>query len=248
MESNHIEVLQCMKALEQMPIVKRLLKENKKLAKKNKELRTLVKMITRNSDLLTTRDDRPDPVYIKQESQGKQGKQEVVIIDDDIQENAANLLREKISISNDDAESDTNSYILEANGVNKDKCVEEEVSVVDEVSDDGQELDYGELAQQQGEMEEWLEEQEEEGADGGISPVEEADGAEEEEGADGGISPVEEADGAEEEEDEVFEIKIKGKMYYTDDKENGVIYDVDDDGEISVEVGKLTKGKPSFYK
>jgi hypothetical protein len=245
MESNHIEVLQSMKALEQLPIVKRLLKVNKKLAKKNKELRMLVKIITRNMDLLTTRPEiirTPDPVHIKQEKQwkqGKQGKQEVIIIDDDIQENAANLLREKISISNDDAES-------------KDKCVEEEIVEEESVEEgddndeeedhsldsDDQELDYGELAQIKGELEEYLEEQE--GADGGISPVEEADG---------GISPVEEADGGEEEEeDEVFEIKIKGKMYYTDDKENGVIYDVDDDGEISVEVGKLTKGKPSFYK
>ena len=29
---------------------------------------------------------------------------------------------------------------------------------------------------------------------------------------------------------------------------NGIIYDMDSDGEISLEVGKLTDGKHKFYK
>ena len=52
----------------------------------------------------------------------------------------------------------------------------------------------------------------------------------------------------EEEEDDVFEIIINKKTYYTTDMKNGVIYDMDSDGEISLEVGKLTDGKHKFYK
>jgi hypothetical protein len=37
-------------------------------------------------------------------------------------------------------------------------------------------------------------------------------------------------------------------MYYTTNKENGLIYGIDEDGEISVEVGKFNNGKPKFYK
>ena len=74
---------------------------------------------------------------------------------------------------------------------------------------------------------------------------EEDNGGEEvevEEGDNGGDSPVEE------EEDEVFEIVINKKTYYTDDKQNGTLYDLDEDGEISVEVGKLINGKPKLNK
>ena len=52
----------------------------------------------------------------------------------------------------------------------------------------------------------------------------------------------------EEEEDDVFEIIINKKTYYTTDMKNGIIYDMDSDGEISLEVGKLTDGKHKFYK
>ena len=79
-----------------------------------------------------------------------------------------------------------------------------------------------------------IEMEEEEEDNGEDSPVEEGDN--------GGDSPVEE------EEDEVFEIVINKKTYYTDDKQNGTLYDLDEDGEISVEVGKLINGKPKLNK
>ena len=66
---------------------------------------------------------------------------------------------------------------------------------------------------------------------------------EEEEGDNGGESPDEE-----EEEDEVIEVTIKGKTYYTTDEKNGIIYDLDENGDISVEVGKYSNGKPILKK
>jgi hypothetical protein len=52
----------------------------------------------------------------------------------------------------------------------------------------------------------------------------------------------------EEDGEEVFEITIKGKTYYTDDEVNGNIYDVDENGELSLEVGKFENKIPKFYK
>jgi hypothetical protein len=89
--------------------------------------------------------------------------------------------------------------------------------------------------------EEEEEEEEEEGDNGGESTVEEV----EEEEDNGGESTVEEE---EEEEDEVIEVTIKGKTYYTTDEKNGIIYDLDENGDISVEVGKYSNGKPIIKK
>ena len=69
---------------------------------------------------------------------------------------------------------------------NEDSATEEDEEVEYEVSDDEQELDYGELAQMKGELEEYLEEketeEEEEGDNGGDSPVEEEEEEEEDNG------------------------------------------------------------------
>lgn len=49
-----------------------------------------------------------------------------------------------------------------------------------------------------------------------------------------------------EEEEEVFEVNIDGKIYYSDNRDHGTIYDVDENGDISIEVGKFKKGKAIF--
>ena len=47
----------------------------------------------------------------------------------------------------------------------------------------------------------------------------------------------------EEEEVDVEEIKLEGKKYYTTDKDNGIIYEYLEDGEIGEEIGRLEEGK-----
>jgi len=270
--------------LEKLPIIQTLTKENKKLQKKNKELKKLVKLITRNLNLMqqpaveqcsqTIPELHVEGVKIKIEPGMKDCKMD-----------KANIEKTTIVI-NDDLESDTNSEILKANGVftekkYNDKVVNnkmyeknpkcEEIVLDDEddeedeyeVSDDEQELDYGELAQEKGEMEEWLEERKkerkkeeevvfklgytvEEDDEEDDEEEEEEEESSVEEGANGGNSPVEES--PVEEEEDVFEIELNGKTYYTSDTVNGVIYDVDDEGEISVEVGKFKNNKATFYK
>jgi hypothetical protein len=46
----------------------------------------------------------------------------------------------------------------------------------------------------------------------------------------------------------VYEIIIKGKTYYTSNEQSGVIYGVDANGDVSMEVGVFKDGKAVFNK
>jgi len=59
---------------------------------------------------------------------------------------------------------------------------------------------------------------------------------------------VEEAEEEEEEGEEVYEVTIKGKTYYTTNESNGTIYSIDVNGELDSEVGKFVNGAPVFNK
>ena len=48
--------------------------------------------------------------------------------------------------------------------------------------------------------------------------------------------------------DDETEVVIKGKTYYVMNETDSVIYDVDENGDISVEAGVYKNGKPSFNK
>ena len=47
-------------------------------------------------------------------------------------------------------------------------------------------------------------------------------------------------------EEEVFEVTIRGKTYFTADAKNGEIYSMDSDGDVGDEVGKFVNGKPQM--
>jgi hypothetical protein len=81
------------------------------------------------------------------------------------------------------------------------------------------------------EREPWDEEEEEEEIE-----VEEEEEEEEEE----------EIEVEEEEEEEAFEVEIKGKTYYTTDKQNGIIYNMTNDDDIGEELGYFANGKAVF--
>ena len=46
----------------------------------------------------------------------------------------------------------------------------------------------------------------------------------------------------------VFEIEIDEETYFTTDEKNGTLYNIDEDGEPGIEVGKLQNGIPVFNK
>ena len=47
-------------------------------------------------------------------------------------------------------------------------------------------------------------------------------------------------------EEEVFEVTIRGKTYFTADAQNGEIYESTADGDVGDEVGKFVNGKPKM--
>jgi len=51
----------------------------------------------------------------------------------------------------------------------------------------------------------------------------------------------------EEEEEEYFEIEIDDITYYTNDEENGIIYEVTKEEDVGKKVGYLKDGEPYFY-
>jgi hypothetical protein len=90
--------------------------------------------------------------------------------------------------------------------------------------------------------EEDAEEVEEEDAEE-VEEEEEEEEVEEEE-----VEEEETKEEEEEEGDEVFEVTIQGKTYYTSNEQNGTIYDVDENGDVSMEVGVYKNGVATFYK
>ena len=52
----------------------------------------------------------------------------------------------------------------------------------------------------------------------------------------------------EEEEEELFEIEIDEITYCTSDEENGIIYEIDKEGDVGKKVGYLKDGEPFFYE
>ena len=252
---------------------KKLRTKNKELKKKNKELSKLVKLVFANLELLQSsskviNDRIQSNIEIKKEP--LTSPYEPAILNEDVEiispliDNVKKFTKTCVECGeliidttlhdtrhglcyncyssrdcSDPSDKKSKEEVIEESH-NEDSATEEDEEVEYEVSDDEQELDYGELAQMKGELEEYLEEKETEEED-----EEEEVEEDEEEGDNGGDSPVEVDD---EDEEEVEEVTIEGKMYYTTDKVDGLIYGIDEDGEISVEVGRFSKGKPKFYK
>jgi len=57
---------------------------------------------------------------------------------------------------------------------------------------------------------------------------------------------VEEEEDQEQSEEEVFEIEIDDVTYFATDEENGILYEVDKDGEVGKKVGIIKDGEPIF--
>ena len=102
-----------------------------------------------------------------------------------------------------------------------------------ESEDEALEEEEGEEAVEEKEAEEEEEEEEE---------AEEEEEEEEEEEAE----EEEAAEEKEEDEEEVFEIEIDDKTYYTNNEENGIIYEALPNDEVGEKIGYLKDGEPFF--
>ena len=116
---------------------------------------------------------------------------------------------------------------------------EEDEEVVDEEEEDEEEEEEEDEEEEEEEEEEEDEEEEEE-----EDEVVEEEVVEEEVV----VEDEEEEEVVEEEEEEVYEVKIKGKTYFTTNEKTGVIYAMDADGDVGDEVGKFVNGVATFTK
>jgi hypothetical protein len=124
---------------------------------------------------------------------------------------------------------------------------EEEVEVEVEESEEEEEVEVEvEESEEEEEVEVEVEESEEE--EEVEVEVEESEEEEEVE-VEVEVEESEEGDDAEEEnEEEVYEVTIKNKSYYTTNETDGPIYAILDDEDIGDQIGEFKEGKPTFYR
>jgi hypothetical protein len=297
-----------------LPIVRDLLKANKKLKRRNKELKQLIRLIGNNVSLLTSK-NKSKPVQEEEDDdevkiiQIKKERKEVIVIDDDteieeiekcIQQTMPyneNIVYEIVDAGGESprtppaAEEDEGEIeevsdgeggvfgfrVYKSSDVATEAATEEEDAVAaseagvatkslaprtppaaeeeEEEATEEEEAEEEEATEEEATEEEATEEEateeeateeeatEEEATEEEATEEEEAE--EEEEGAsdpaEGGVrgddSPAE----------EVYEVTIKGKSYYTSNEKNGTIYGLDENGDVSLEVGVYKAGKPTFF-
>ena len=148
--------------------------------------------------------------------------------------------------------------------VEKEDAVEEDAVAADAVEEDAveeeEEVEEEEVEEEEDAVatdavaadavEEEVEEEEDAVAADAVEEEEEVEveeeEVEEEEEEEVATDAVEDAVEEEEEEESVYEVVIKGKTYYVINEVDSVIYDADENGDISIEVGIYKAGVPTF--
>ena len=226
-------------ALLDLPIVKELLRKNKKLRKENKSLKNLIYSLPEFrcicSNVEPSRESTTRTIHIKREHVASEPTEcepltendDVVFIDKNKQ-NIVYVINEADDSGIDD-EADLEEDEEQDEVEEEQDEVEEEQDEVEEEEEEQDEVE--EEQEEQDEVEQEQEEQEE--------VEEEEDEVEEEQ---------EEKQPEPDAEEEVFEVKIAGKAYYTTNQKNGRIYSVTADEDIGDEVGVFIDGKAKFHK
>ena len=223
-------------AILELPMVKELLIENKKLRSKNRKL---------EKRLLSVLLDKHNAV--KQSEPISSTDDELVIIEH-VKDNIVYEIVEDGMELEECSTAFTNVKI-------KEEVVEEEEEeeeVVEEVVEEEEEVVEEEVVEEEEEEQE-EEQEEEEVVEEEVVEEEEEVVEEEEQEEEEQEEVVIESDSVEivEEEDdsgEVYEVLINGKTFYVTNEKDSIIYDLDENGDISIEAGVYKNGKPVFKK
>jgi len=248
-----------MNAILNLPIVKELMKKNKKLQKKNKALRNLIYSLpefrcscyknccgqNKIQPLFEQTVEFVDTVFIKKEPGIDEIKEPDVLLDDEVvilDKNPnvkPNIVYEIEEVEETEEVVEDEEEVVEEE--DEEEVVEEkdEEEVVEEEVEEVVEEEEEEVVEEKDEEEVVEEEEEEEVIE---EEVVEEEVFEEEVVEEEVINETEEDAG------EVYEITISGKSYYVTDEKNGKIYAIDKDEEVGDEIGEFKNGKPSFYK
>lgn len=239
-------------ALLGLPIVQRLMRQNKNLRKENRSLRNLIcslpefrcnhassgagaSAVTASQSSACEDVSRRIKVNIKTEPLSHTLRVPSVDEDDDVVFVTKEPPQNIVYTLEDDA-SEAEEEEEEASEAEEEE--EEEASEAEEAEEE-------EASEAEEDEEVPLEGEPEEDTKMDVQEVEEeAEEAEEEEEAEDTKMDVQE----EEEEEEVFEIDIKGTSYYTTNQQSGKIYAIGEDEDVGDEIGNFVKGVAVFYK
>ena len=181
---------------------------------------------------------------------GEEDKEDFVVKEEEVVEEDTDIVEDEEIVKEKSEEEAEEEVVVEKS----EEEAEEEV-VVEKSEEEAEEEVVVEEAEEEVEEEFVVEEDEEESEeeDEEESEEEDEDEEEDEEVVEEDEEVVEEDEGEEEDEDEgeeeeVYEVKIKGKTYFTTNEQTGVIYAMDADGDVGDEVGKFVNGVATFTK
>ena len=214
-------------AIMELPFVKKLIEENKKLKTRNKALKNLIYSLPEFRHPANVPDSDSDVEIVEKPVQIK--KEPIVYEIEEKDDNTIDSPRIVGDITR--CEFSLNSF-TDVDAPTMDAEEEEEEEEVEVSEEEEEEVEVSEEEEEEVEVEVSEEEEEEE------VEVEVSEEEEEE------VEVSEE----EEEEEEVFEVEIKGKTYYTTNNKTGPIYAVTEDEDVGDEVGVFKNGKATFYK
>jgi len=216
-------------ALLQVPFIRKIMDTNKRLKKENKILKTLIYSMPEFRCKCNTTDDIPIHIKTEEDTEG-----------------TIPIQCEPL------AENDEVVYVADPEVKKINIVYEIEEQAGEEESEAGETGETGETGEEESEASEEAQAGEEE-SEAGEDEAEEGEAEEESEAGEEESEAGEEeesqaSEAGEEEEDEVFEITISNKSYYTNDKNNGIIYAKDDNEDVGDEVGVFVNGKAKFHK
>ena len=218
--------------LMELPCFRQLSDNNELLHERIQSLKATIEYLESKNRRLSSKIVKYKTFYKKSKkvSKKKQSFGNIIdlVSDDDSDDNVpvvVDIKQEKVIVKEAKGDQDQEEVVQDQEEVVQDQeeVVQEEV-VQEEV------IEYEIVEEAEGDQEETEEEEEEE--------EEEAKGDQE----------VVEGEEAEEEEDaEVYDIEINGKTYYVQNEKDSPIYEADENGDISMEVGVYKKGVPTFF-
>jgi hypothetical protein len=171
---------------------------------------------------------------LKEKFQNTHQNNKINCVDNDSKEKEEHIklkIEEKNIINDNDNLTKNYDTLIEEEEEDEEEQEQEEVEEVEETVDEEEEEEVEEVE------ETVVEEKEEEEAV--VEEKEEEVVTDEEQE----VICLEEKDN---DEDEVFEIEIDDITYFTTDEENGILYEVDSDGEVGKKVGIIKNGEPIF--
>ena len=243
-------------ALLELPLVQQLMEENKKLKKKNRKLeKQLLAALLDNRGQVEKKQRKM--AFVKSEPV-EEDDVEIECVEPSKSENIVYELIEQPSIDVETEavlkfkeSTDELLDIVEKAVISTEKSVIVSQQILADVKALDEEEEEEEVVEEEvveEEVEEVVEEEVEEVEEVVEEEVEEVVEEEVEEVVE--VVEVVEVEEVVEEDDsgEVYEITIKGKSYYVMNEKDSIIYDVDENGDVSIEVGVYKNGKPVFNK